>query len=95
MIRSAASLLAKTAQTVALATVPELALGAALLLGALPTQAMPLLGPDANDACGRVLASNGAVTPDQNEVSRNCLGILAGSDGLGGGPQAMFLLPQG
>ena len=143
MIRSAASLLAKAAQTVALLTAPALTLGAALLLGAMPTQAMSLLGPDlatfavlgaspvtnvpisavggnvgvwssgganaitgflsapflgnilalasitmhtdANEACGRVLTSNGAVTLDQNKVSRNCLGILAGSDGLGGG----------
>ena len=39
----------------------------------------------ATDLCGRVLADTGAVTLDQNNLSRTCTGNLAGSDGLGGG----------
>lgn len=39
----------------------------------------------ATDLCGRALASNGAVTLDQNSLSGTCTGIFAGSSGLSGG----------
>jgi hypothetical protein len=39
----------------------------------------------ATDVCGRALASNGAVTLDQNSLSGICTGMLAGSGGLSGG----------
>ncbi|MEX1197471.1 MAG: DUF3494 domain-containing protein [Pseudohongiellaceae bacterium] len=39
----------------------------------------------ATDVCGRALASNGAVTLQQNSLSGICTGMLAGSDGLSGG----------
>ncbi|NML60636.1 DUF3494 domain-containing protein [Massilia sp. RP-1-19] len=39
----------------------------------------------ATDRCGRALADTGAVTLQQNTLSRYCTGNIAGSDGLGGG----------
>ena len=54
-------------------------------LGNILALASITMNTDASDVCGRVLASNGAVTLNQNDVSRNCLGVLAGSDGLSGG----------
>jgi len=39
----------------------------------------------ATDLCGRVLAKTGAVTLDQNDLSRACSGDLTGSNGLSGG----------
>lgn len=39
----------------------------------------------ATDFCGRALASTGAVTLQQNNLSGICSGILAGSNGLSGG----------
>jgi hypothetical protein len=52
--------------------------------------------PGATDLCGRALAENGAVTfagqdptsLTENQVSIGCSGILAGSNGLGGGTAA-------
>lgn len=39
----------------------------------------------ATDLCGRVLASTGAVTLDQNSLSGSCMDFLSGSSGLSGG----------
>jgi hypothetical protein len=39
----------------------------------------------ATDLCGRVLASTGAVTLDQNSLSGSCTNTLIGSNGLSGG----------
>mgnify|MGYP005838836013 CR=1 FL=1 len=39
----------------------------------------------ATDVCGRALASNGAVTLDQNSLSGICTDMFAGSSGLNGG----------
>ncbi len=39
----------------------------------------------ATDFCGRALASQGAVTLEQNSLSGNCAGVLANTSGLSGG----------
>lgn len=39
----------------------------------------------ATDNCGRALADSGAVTLQQNTLSRYCVGDIAGNNGLGGG----------
>jgi hypothetical protein len=43
------------------------------------------MNTSATDFCGRALAENGAVTLDQNSLSGDCTGALAGSNGLNGG----------
>lgn len=46
----------------------------------------------ATNICGRVLADTGAVTLDQNTLSSTCTGVLADSNGLGGGLDVLDVL---
>jgi hypothetical protein len=58
------------------------------------------LDTNATDACGRVLAENGAVTLQENTLSNGCAGItgasadVAGSGGLNGGTGGTTAVPE-
>ena len=54
-------------------------------LGNILALASITMNTGATDFCGRALADVGAVTLDQNSLSGICSGVLAGSNGLGGG----------
>lgn len=64
-------------------------------LGNILALASIALNTTATNLCGRVLASTGAVTLDQNRLAGTCADMFAGSDNLGGGLEMIADTSQG
>lgn len=64
-------------------------------LGNILALASITLNTTATNVCGRVLASTGAVTLDQNRLAGTCADVFGGSDNLSGGLEVIADTSQG